>query len=301
MMRRQFLLQTELAQADEPSLEGAQTLSAEERKKQRERVAESLGLLAPKRGANKVRHYHKEPKASRDQFGNKLFSSDKYCYFDNEGIETTAGLLLSPAGEQMVKTNKGILEDIERGILIMTKERHAGTLKNKEHAELGNGRRMTLIMRGGQSQVYRLETGTESYVVKINAATHIGMARVDQPYINEMLQCQALAQDLQEELAAAGISLPTFMFASGKVSCTEFIAGHQPTEAELMIALRKNNLLRKLTAYLMKKHRTDPLWKSIEFDLVNSLNDRLKTDNFIKRDDGDLVWIDPVFYHDPNS
>lgn len=295
MLRRKFRLQDNASPA-EGSLEGKQEFNVTQRNEHRKRLREMLGLLTHESKGDKITRYKQKPDSTRDQFGNRIFHSTKYWYFDNEYNERIAELLISTEGKKMIQAHRGILHDIERGMLIMMTERQTGSLQNKKRAELGDNRRMSLVSQGGQSLVYLLEIGDKKYIIKRKAALASGLANVSQPYINEMLQCQTLAHELKTELERSKISLVPFMFASGKTSCVEFIEGAHPSEEELMSALTKNNLLHKLVTFLEVKRTTDPVWKNIQFDLLNNLEQKLKTDNFIKRVDGSLVWIDPFYY-----
>lgn len=230
---------------------------------------------------------------NRDIFGNRIFTSADKAYQDREGDNVKAGLLISPEGESFVRTNPGILTNIDKGLVELEYTLEKDTFKRKTQVDLGEGRKMTYLTAHGQSSVYLLEVGKEKYIVKTkNYASGETFATAAQPYINEMLQTQTLAHSLKNKLAEINISLPTYMFASGQISCMKFEEGNKPEMQEYRESFEK---LRQLSSdYILQQQNNDvDLWKNMAVDLD------LRTDvtrNFKKRSDGSLVWIDPFLY-----
>ncbi|MBI2626738.1 MAG: hypothetical protein HYW77_00635 [Parcubacteria group bacterium] len=243
-----------------------------------------------------VKHF-KEEKNGRDRFGNRLFRSPDLSYFDRDYDAIKASLLLSPFGERLIKSYPGLLKEIERGLIEIENTFQEGTMKPKEWVDLSSGAKLKALTRGGQSKVYVLEIGEEKYILKTEVPKMRHFGDVSQPYINEMLQAQSIEADLREELNKLGIKMPTFLFASGQVSCIKFENGTEPSQEEVLAKASK--LVELLVGYIKKKQiEKDELWKNIRIDLANRLKMAIKTDNFIKKDDGSYVWIDPFYYED---
>jgi len=235
----------------------------------------------------------------RDRFGNRIFSSADKSYVDRQGNETKAAMLVSSKGEAFIKNNPSILNDIDYGITELTFAMTQDFLwETIGEIDLGEDRKMKKLPKGqgGQSLVYLLEVGDEKYVVKKKFSQQRKSEDVSQPYINEMLQTQALEHDLQKELQEAGIEMPTYIFASGQVSCSEFIEGMYPSEK--FLKEKVGGLLYKVESYI--REQQIPLWEGIKHDAnYTQKTPRIisyKTDNFIQKKDRTLVWIDPFLY-----
>lgn len=232
----------------------------------------------------------------RDRFGNRIFSSANKSYLDRKGEPTKAALLVSPAGELFIKENPGILNDIDRGIVELTDTGQLGTYWTSIY--LGKERKMQRLLngRGSQSLVYLLKTADKKYVVKKKNPQARLHEDVSQPYINEMLQTQALATDLKQELTTAGVAMATHFFASGQVSCAQFEEGQHPKPEYLKE--KTNDLIGEVQNYI--RSQTSDLWENIDQDAkvydYSPTRIVFRTDNFIQKPDGTLVWIDPFLY-----
>lgn len=230
---------------------------------------------------------------NRDIFGNRIFTSDDKAYQDREGDNVRAGLLISLEGESFVRTNPGILTNIDNGLIELEYTLEKDTFKRKTQVDFGEGRKMTYLTAHGQSSVYLLEVGKEKYIVKTkNYAAGETFATATQPYINEMLQTQTFARDLKDRLTEINIHLPTYMLASGQISCMKFEEGNKPKMQEYRESFER--LYQLSSEYIQRQQNDDVgLWKNVAVDLD------LKTDvtrNFIKKSDDSLVWIDPFLY-----
>lgn len=279
----------------------------------------------------------------RDRFGNRIFKSPSFSYYDRDGRETKAGLLISPEGEEFIKVNKGILNDIARGLkdlnsrfdpeeeekrllsefLVANKDLSSedelwvkrgerfDRFKSESRSQplieidLGNNRKMEIPAgtNGRQSKIYVLKIGSEKYVIKVKKPVKKRDKDFSQPYINEMLQCQAIAADLKPQLNQAGIEMARFLFASGQMSCARFEEGEKPTDEELKPKVR--TFVSALYGYIEKQHVDGVgLWRNIHQDISAYIETTkagweiffINNDNFIKRSDGKLVCIDPVNY-----
>jgi len=151
-------------------------------------------------------------------------------------------------------------------------------------------------MGKGQSQIWILEIGSEKFVIKYKKAANTPSADISQPYFNEMLQSQALGQDLTQELAAEGVEMPTFLFASGQISCIRFEEGRHPNETLLHDKLER--FLPVVDNYI--SNQKSQLWAGIHSDAIGQTfaptTTVIKTDNFIQRPDGIMVWVDPLYF-----
>jgi hypothetical protein len=152
---------------------------------------------------------------------------------------------------------------------------------------------------GSQSVVFLLQTDTGKYVLKVMKHVPITGTPISQPYSNEMLQTQAIAYDLRDVLTQQGIEMPTFLFASGQVSCTEFVEGEHPTRDEW--ASRVYHIQPAILAYIdEQREQGNPLWNGTRLDFYQPhpyMEDRmmLRTDNVIRRPDGRFVPVDYIY------
>lgn len=224
------------------------------------------------------------PTVQRDAHGNRLFESSDLAYHDRRNRPTKASLLLSGEGQDWLQRNPGILGDINRGLLALTHP--APDIDPPATIDLGNDRQLSRmafpsVNQGHrQSVVYILQTGADKYVIK--TANHGNS--LAQPYINEMLQTQELAHDMQKEFLAAGVELPRYLFATGQVSCTEFVEGTTPNPDQAHRAT--GELHAQVNRYIRRQPRS--LWRGIASDMANRYN-------YIRRPNGSLVCIDPFY------
>lgn len=232
---------------------------------------------------------------ARDRFGNRLFTSSNLSYSDREGNAVKAGILISKEGEEFIKSNPGIMNDIDTGLRHFSSVGYAPT---SGIFTVGEGRTMRYLSSGWQSSVCLLEVNGEKYVVK-TGRNQKQTENSSQPYINEMLQVQALDLDLGSKLAEIGVRMPKFMFASGQVSCAKFEEGVTPKGDE--IAALAPTLATLVRNYIREEKKKTELWKNITPDTIEGLMSRpfsyLKAKNFIKKPDGTKVWIDPLYYN----
>ncbi|HSX01518.1 MAG TPA: hypothetical protein VLF67_04735 [Candidatus Saccharimonas sp.] len=247
----------------------------------------------------KVRHFRprlqdrladlRSPTVQRDTYGNRVFTSTgeaaDAAYYDLGGRLNKASLLLSREGEDWLGQNPGVLADINRGLIALTHQPTPDT-PTPTSVELSHGRNLSKMafpsVNAGhkQSVIYLLETPGGKYVIKTaNQANNMA-----QPYFNEMLQTQQLAHDMRKQFAAAGVELPRFLFATGQISCTEFVEGTMLPRDEVDAATEK--LRGQVARYMRGKLRS--LWVGVEHDMRNHYN-------FIRRPNGSLVCIDPFF------
>lgn len=243
-----------------------------------------------------VKHFKPE-KDGKDRFGNRLLVSKELAYLDGINEKVKAGLLISPLGQKFITENKGILRDIERGLATLQATGEGAT---EQRIDLGNGRSLEAITKGSQSMFYILTVGDEKYAIKIHAPARDGKADLHQPYINEMLQTQELAETLKSELSDMNISMSEFLFASGQVSCTRY--EEKGNREYTSIDLENIRQLKALTlAHIIDKSypKMDSLWQNIKIDLPvdNKLQFLVTVSrNFRIKQDGTIVWIDPFIY-----
>jgi hypothetical protein len=225
----------------------------------------------------------------RDRFDNRIFTSPTKSYNDREGDEVKAGLLVSKQGEDLLKANTGILQRIDHGLT-----HFAANPTDEEAFALSDDLHMKKIGSGSQSDVYLLTSGQEKYVVKKNTSGD----DLSQPYINEMLQSQSIAADLDKQLKSANMEMPTFLFASGQMSCVQYEEGKEPTKDRL--EARFSSIIPDLKSYIENQNHTgNNLWNDIVLDTDSFVGFRpngLKTNNFIERPDGTIVYIDPFLH-----
>lgn len=228
----------------------------------------------------------------RDRFGNRFIKSS-LSYLDRDNRAMHAGLLISRDGESFIKSHRGILTELDKGLVLLETDQNQNQSGRPERVILENDRTLEVLSEeGNQSHVYLLTTNGERYVVKTSRTNRF--PNFTQPFVNEMLQCQAIAIDLTEELDKLGVEMPKFLFASGQVGCRRFEEGSSPSPEELMLIARP--LLVPLSGYIKNQQAAgSSLWKGIKFEPV------LKIENFIRKTNGNLVWVDPLFHEDPED
>ncbi|HYD35789.1 MAG TPA: hypothetical protein VD999_07005 [Vitreimonas sp.] len=272
-----------------------------------------------KESESQVKHFVRETNL-RDRHGNRLFTSPELAYVDKEEDMVKAGLLVSPAGEALLKNNSHLLQDIEYGLVDLirffrsTHEYEVEEMpdgRTLKSLKLGNNRRMRYLGCGGFSMVYQLVLPDRTLIIKRNLPNELHEFDFDgnQPLINEMLQVSALQADLAEDFKRLGISFPTYYFSTGQVLCVEYIEGKHPildcfvnspmTEAEAFQqrAGRAFELHDVVANYIASQQRdNNPLWKKITPDVLHAEENIIRLKNFIQKPDGSLVWIDPLYY-----
>jgi hypothetical protein len=253
------------------------------------RFGEQTGELRKGKG-EPLEHFTRESGA-KDRFGNQYLSSKEFSYLDSSGKETNAGILVSLEGQKFIAEHPRILHDVGGGLAFFAN--YFCNIPNHT-IDLGNGRSLQFVMSGGQSQFYILKVNEKKYAIKIHL-TEIteGNRKIDQPYINEMLQTQAVATDLKSDLEKISVKMSSFLFASGQVSCTEYEEeeGNRP-----MLTYEFLDRLHFIVGkYLNKKQQKegDPLWDNIKLDFNGNIEEMAR--NFITKKDG-AVWIDPFRY-----
>ena len=243
----------------------------------------------------KILHF-KPDSTDRDEFGNRAFSSP-LSYVDRENRKTKAAILVSSEGEELIKTNKGILKAIDQGLQAFTKKIESQEVSlwepEKPSINIGEDRTLTWIDSGGQSDAFVLQIGERKYVIQTNTSHKAKFTNYSQPYINEMLQTQELQAQLKKDLEEAEVELSHFLFATPYVSCTKYMPGSESITRKDLTPVY--NVLRKAVNYVSSKHDADdPLWKNVGIDINPGL-DQLPGKNMLQREDK-LIWLDP-FYH----
>ncbi len=259
-----------------------------------------------------IAHFKPEENG-RDRFGNRLIPSGLFskdgkglAYLDGAGINIKAGILISPDGEDFIKENPGILKWIDQGLAIFEKGNKLNTTQTKiilEDDDKNPVGALEYIKSGGQSNFYILVVGGKKYAIKTHRDRKFGEAKesISQPYINEMLQTQSVAHDLERRLADLNVKMANFIFASGQVSCTSY---EENASNYLKLTFE---IIRQLQFYLniylsMKRDSSNnPLWENVRVDLevyndYHEMTVNLCRKNFISRADGELVWIDPFIH-----
>ncbi len=232
----------------------------------------------------------------KDRFENRIFPAEKHGiltpgYYDREGRQTQAAILISPDGDRFIKRNPGILHSIEKGL----KE----IVKGADDVELDRGRKMSRLtgVFSVQSLLSTLSINNDKYFIKIHAPSLPPRDNLSQPFINEMLEVQAIQTDLREALTKISITFPTYYFASGQVLCRGYENGLAPSPTEDILKRIFN--LSRVVNYYIGDEDTDKksLWHNIELDLLDGfLMNAIRCENFIERSDGLLSWIDPFLH-----
>ena len=245
-----------------------------------------------------LRHVDIDPKTGRDRFGNRVITSPELAYLDRENRSTKAAMLVSAEGERFLKSNPGILKELDRGLQEMMDKRKQGKSSKGVSIELDQHRRLTHVGNGAQSEVFKLETSSGDYVIKI----HVNRSQLQQPYINEMLQIQSLAAEEKEALSAVNIDFPQYLFASGQVMCAEYAPGPAEFSEDFTPVYYAATVIAE-DFISQQKMNGNELWKNIHIDKIQRIGNvasdyGIPASNFRRRLDGSLVWIDPVAYYE---
>lgn len=242
----------------------------------------------------------------RDRFGNRLFPAQDTGYIDKQGEMVRAAMLTSPQGQEFIGRNHGILRDVTSGLThFYQMRRDITSLKESEEFQMSPGRSLRYLDSGGQSYIYLLtisqptpDEGTSEprrYIIKVRNDYRPDAYYLSQPYINEMLQTQAVGQDFATELSNLGVALPTFLFATGQMSCREYIEGSPPQSSpELEHTL--DTLGSTIGPYIANQEKSgNTLWNNIAVDAWIS-EGAAAGRNFLQSNDGRLYWIDPLVH-----
>lgn len=102
---------------------------------------------------------------ARDQFGNRRFTSPGFSYQDqlNRRIEST--LLVSPSGENLIKSKPGILSFIDRGLGKIL-DGYDGRRGFNFHDLTRGNTNISYLIHGSQSLVFLLSVEGQQYVLK---------------------------------------------------------------------------------------------------------------------------------------
>ncbi len=245
-----------------------------------------------------LKHFKPE-KEGRDRFGNRLFVSNDLAYLDGSKDLVRAGILISQQGDQFLKQHPGILGKLSHALAVL-EESNGMNMKDQVFGLPDEGA-LQVVTIGGQSNVYFLTLGQEKFVIKTHVSSDRRNYRPDihQPYINEMLQTQELAESLKDEFSRLKVKMNTFIFASGQVSCTLYEEDDKNYDA--LSRERLDNIKSVALGHILEqRYEGNPLWDNVDIDLppppkgaITALN------NFRTRKDGTLVWIDPFVYYRP--
>lgn len=238
-----------------------------------------------------LRHVEQDARTTkRDRFGNRVFSSPDRAYSDRESKTTKAALLVSEPGQELIQQHKGILQDISRGLELVCPKRERDYLDLPEDpVSIGPNRWLQFKGFGQQSTVFQLTINSERYAIK----AHRPDTGLYQPYVNEMIQLQTLATECKDALAGLHVDLPTFLFASGQVSCTEYVP--HPAQLDESFEPAHYALAETFSVFIrQQKEGGNALWKDIYVDTMH--HRKLPRSNYRQRDDGTIVWVDPVAY-----
>lgn len=226
-------------------------------------------------------HIDRISNLTRDRFGNSLMV---HTYKENDGSEKEKFLLVSRKGEHFFAINRNIIETIYQGVNLLTEQLNSGTAWDTiGELRLDQERKMTVHPegdKGNQSFVFILETEDKRYIIKTrNQTDTITKA---QPYTTNMLQAQEIQEEFSDKFKAAGLAMPTFLFATEDIACIQYEKGTHPDATSLFSKLW--NINREVKGYI--ERQKNELWQDMDTDFCPS--------NFLIRNyPANYVWIDP--------
>lgn len=229
--------------------------------------------------------------SGKDRFGNRIHYSPDFAYLDRNNNVVRAGLLLSPDGQELVRGMPGCLTQLNHAINQLSEVK-------QPKVEFKYGILSDAFKSGDQSKIYIWETHKGvRYVIKVPLANSVDILpalRVDQPYIDEMLQTQEIQTALKPLLDAKNVKLSTFLFASSSVSCTKFEEGEHPDDWNDDQHERFSSVINGVRSYISKRrHSDDSLFYNVIVDAGDGEKLSHPSDNVIIDASGSIVWIDP--------
>lgn len=272
------------------------------------RFAESYFLKAGE--VKEVTGLTSDEEGLRARFHDRIFTfkDSAFSVWDGDTQETksdikfrNATLLLSPEGEQLVKSNRGLLRALDAFLLHHTDapfERGYGKFSTDKEKEVTEGEiKLKILFKGGgsQSRVWQVSLPTGEDIILKRPKDLDGLSEKDdlgQPYFLEMLQIQELSAEFAEMSAKLHVYFNIPFFASGQVVAAEFIQGSRPIQSpsnrEKILQFHK--ALKEYINAQTEKGRG--LWRHVASDFVRG--EEVKWDNFIEKD-GQLICIDPLY------
>lgn len=238
---------------------------------------------------------HFEPTINgRDRFGNRIFTSQTYSYTDRENQLVKGGLLVSEIGLLFLKNNPQFLKIISAFLDTADEQSDPERI-----IAINENCKARFLAKGGQSLVFMIEIGNSKYILKTERAKKESEKfNPSQPYINEMLQSQSVSEDLKHELKELGIEMPEFLFATGQMSFIKYAEGETlQNEDNIFLSDKINKLGEVVQKYIQDRlNEGVTLWNNIRIDIRKWHNSSINLENFIKKKDGTVVWIDPFYY-----
>lgn len=234
-------------------------------------------------------------------FHNKRFTFPEQKILDREGNQKSPSLLISQEGRTVIAENKNFLQGLKEALKIV-ESREQKVFLSTEGTLFSNPEKkqsLSFVAEGSQSQVFHYGVSDQEFIIKIMKESDSTLDDLSQPYQNEMLQIQALHENLGNQLNKLGILLPKTFFASDTVSCSEYIDGRTPTNEELPHSLIYE-LFQVINQFIdaQKKLDSSGIWDGIQVDIYSKLNGT-RLDNFRITQEGKIYLIDPfLFTHD---
>ena len=163
----------------------------------------------------------------------------------------------------------GCLTQLDRAIKKVSEVGH-------HEVEFRHGTLSDTSKSGDQSRIYIWKTPNgEKYVIKVPTVDVLDVlpsSRVDQPYIDEMLQTQEVQLALNPLLEEMNVRLSTFLFASSSVSCTKFEKGEHPDDWNDDQHKRFVSVVNGVRSYISKRHSDDGLFYKVIADAGDGEN-----------------------------
>jgi hypothetical protein len=227
---------------------------------------------------------------ARDEFGNRVFLSTDLGYIDNLDKEARSTLLISREGEEFIKENRGILNDLSGMLKFLEENQHENMVELKS-----KGRKLEKLKSGENSLAHILHINDNKYVVRVPLND---IKIKEHPYTHEMLQVQILDREFGSRLSNAGIALATFLCASPVLSITNYEEGWHPGYYDIIrYTDEQYELLTEAAQFIADKRKSgDPLFKGLMPGWWSGKgHEEIANHNFVRRDsDGIWVCIDPV-------
>ncbi len=242
----------------------------------------------------KVLHFNPQ-KDGRDEFGNRVFTS-KLSYYDADMRPVKAHMLVSVDGQKLISDNPGILKTIDSSLLQISLR--LGPLgddqrKVSDVSVVSGGLTISQLGSGNQSEAMLMELKGKKYVIKTNKSLSRRFDRYSQPYTNEMLQIQAVQKAFASEFKTAGVFIPKILFATGHMSCSEYVQGKSLKTTD---DRKIRELVVKVFEYVYDHNKAgDALWKDVHLDWNNDFGNGPTRVDLIDSGSG-IAWVD-LFYH----
>ncbi len=238
--------------------------------------------------------------------GCRIFESRKLSFqMSPESIQLPYALLITSEGKQLLKSNPGLLNRLDKvlhnfnGLSVLeTDEAEFFRQKaNNVAMQLTDTCSLAPLARGGESRVYTLSTLTGDYVVKVRNLFN-NTTDIQQPYFIEAAQTLAARNALTKQLSDIGVVIETPIVAPGQVAIYKKVQG-KPSNSVTDIDAKLYAAWLQLTQFINEQKQSSNLersiWHNTSPDLYNPISAGFKFNNTLYTSPDNTVHLIDTF------